>query len=137
MDSPTGNSINPIALALRRAKQTRTTSTTTSMTSLDKELDYYDQFWRSFEPNSDTFNEFAFWSEMRPGNEHNPSSFSVLASIAPDILAIPASTAPLERIFSQIGQVIGFNRNKISDSAMVKEVFIRCNKQYLHYSKNL
>jgi hypothetical protein len=48
-----------------------------------------------------------------------------------DILAIPASTAPLERVFSVASQVLGNNRHSISDANLQKELFIRCNKIFL------
>lgn len=120
----------PMALALQRAKRLRSIAAMNSTSALAKEMDYYERCAQNIVLGED-FDVFAFWAGTK--NEFIPGQLPIMASVAPDVLAIPASTAPLERIFSQIGQVIGFNRHRIADGNMAKETFIRCNKQYLYY----
>ena len=57
--------------------------------------------------------------------------FPVLAPIACDILAVPASTAPVERIFSTGGDATGGKRNRLTQKNLEREIFIRRNKKYL------
>src|SRR3712207_3558323 len=44
----------------------------------------------------------------------NPT-FSILPSIALDVLAIPATTAPVERVFSHAGCALGLRRLRLTD----------------------
>ena len=57
--------------------------------------------------------------------------FPVLAPIACDILAVPASTAPVEQIFSTGGDATGGKRNRLMQKNLEREIFIRRNKKYL------
>lgn len=122
---------SPIALALQRAKQLRSIASSSTKSALAKETEYYEKCAQNLSLKQD-FDVFGFWTGKT--NELIPMQLPTLSSIAPDILAIPASTAPLERAFSQIEKVIGSNRHRIGDDNMVKETFIRCNKQYLNYN---
>jgi len=55
-----------------------------------------------------------------------------LAQIACEILATPASTAPVERIFSSRGEVTRGKRNRLTDHNLEREVFLRRNKKYIN-----
>ena len=57
--------------------------------------------------------------------------FPVLAPIACDILAVPASTAPVEWIFSTGGDATGGKRNRLTQKNLEREIFIQRNKKYL------
>ena len=59
------------------------------------------------------------------------SRFPSLAKIACDLLAVPASTAPVERIFSTSGEATTGRRNRLTDENLEREVFLRQNKMYL------
>lgn len=61
----------------------------------------------------------------------NDEHFPVLAPIACDILAVPASTAPVERIFSTGEDATGGKRNRLTQKNLEREIFIRRNKKYL------
>ena len=50
--------------------------------------------------------------------------YPVLAPIACDILAVPASTAPVERIFSTGGDATGGKRNRLTQKNLEREIFI-------------
>ena len=57
--------------------------------------------------------------------------FPVLALIASHILAVPASTAPVEWIFSTSGDATRRKRNRLSWKNLERQIFIQRNKKYL------
>jgi len=59
-----------------------------------------------------------FWLE-------NESTYPLLASLAYDILSIPASSTPVERLFSTAGLVSSGRRNRISDRSLEREVMLK------------
>ena len=61
-----------------------------------------------------------FWKE-------NTSRFPILSRVAQSLLAIPASSAPVERLFSIAGKLFGPDRCRLSDGHFQKLVFIRSN----------
>ena len=65
-----------------------------------------------------------FWVE-------NESSYPLLSAVAIDLLSIPASSAPVERVFSIAGESTTGKRNRLSDKNLEREVIIRNNKHYL------
>lgn len=62
----------------------------------------------------------AFWRE-------HAHKFPSLASIAPGYLSIPASSAPVERLFSIAGKVFRPERCELADSTFETLMFVRCN----------
>jgi hypothetical protein len=73
--------------------------------------------------NSATFNSaentMAFISQR--------SDFSGLQSLFERVLCAPASSAPVERIFSQSGLIVRPHRAKISDKLLEGIVYLKCN----------
>ena len=65
-----------------------------------------------------------FWKEKE-------KEFPKLCKIALAVLAVPATTAPVERIFSQAGMSTGGKRDRLNDENFVREVMIRVNKWLL------
>ena len=59
------------------------------------------------------------------------STFPILAPFAIDLLVIPASSAPVERMFSTAGIVTSGRRNRLTGHNLEREVFIKRNKHYL------
>ena len=57
----------------------------------------------------------------------NAHRFPILAKIAMKHHCIPASSAPVERIFNSGGQFFRPTRNRLSDQAFEKLMFIKCN----------
>jgi hypothetical protein len=55
----------------------------------------------------------------------------IIYSVAVDILAIPATSAPVERVFSKASLVLKKNRHNLSDEKMELEVFFRFNSKYI------
>lgn len=67
---------------------------------------------------------FIFWLSKK-------ESFPLLSKAAFDLLSTPASTAPVERIFSTGGDATIGHRNRLSDYNLEREILIRQNKKYI------
>ena len=65
-----------------------------------------------------------FWVE-------HEGTFPILAPFAIDLLVIPASSAPVERVFSTAGIITSGRRNRLTGFNLEREVFIKRNKKYL------
>ena len=61
-----------------------------------------------------------FWKE-------HMKKYPVLAKLAKECLAVPASSAPVERLFSIAGKVFTPERCRLTDSRFEQLMFIRCN----------
>ncbi len=61
----------------------------------------------------------------------NNEKYPDIAPIALDILVIPASSTPIERVFSTAGIVSGGRRNRLSAKRLEREVLIKKNKSFL------
>ena len=66
---------------------------------------------------------FDFWNTIK--------NYPIITSIACDILSLPPSTAPMERVFSTSGESTSGKRNKLTDNNLEREVLLRKNKKYL------
>ena len=67
---------------------------------------------------------FIFWQK-------NQKIYPLISSVALDLLSIPPSTAPVERIFSTGGEATTGRRNRLTDFNLEREILIRQNKKYL------
>ena len=65
-----------------------------------------------------------FWIE-------NEKTYPSLAPVACDLLIIPASSAPIERVFSTAGQITSGKRNRLNDRNLEREVLLKKNKVYI------
>ena len=65
-----------------------------------------------------------FWIE-------NAKSHPMLSPLACDLLTIPASSAPIERVFSTAGLVTSGKRNRLNDAHLDREILLKNNKKYL------
>ena len=61
----------------------------------------------------------------------NQEKYPDLAPVAFDLLIIPATSTPIERVFSAAGLVIAGKRNRLSATRLEREVFIKKNKSFL------
>ena len=68
-----------------------------------------------------------FWSMEGPGKEKYPSLFKV----AKRIFNVPASSAPVERIFSQGGLIMRPLRARLSENMLKTLMFLKCNENVL------
>lgn len=58
----------------------------------------------------------------------NQEKYSSMASCAFDVLTIPGSSVPVERVFSTAGHATMGKRNRLTDQNLKREVIIRKNK---------
>lgn len=58
------------------------------------------------------------------------STFPNLSKLARRYLSFPASSGPVERIFSSAGKIFRADRCKLSDRVFSQLSFIKCNKKY-------
>ena len=64
----------------------------------------------------------AFWKAPE-----NNARFSQMAKLASNYLCIPASSAPVERLFSITGKVFCPDRCRLNDELFQELMFIKCN----------
>ena len=62
---------------------------------------------------------------------HASKSYPLISGTACDILCTPASTAPVERVFSYSGEATKGKRNRLKDSNLERETLLRKNKDYV------
>ena len=62
----------------------------------------------------------SYWKEKRP-------SFPLLGRIAAKYLSIPATSAPVEKLFSVAGKFIQPERCRLTDTVFEKLIYIECN----------
>ena len=70
-------------------------------------------------------NPLAFWAVK-------DTSYPRLARLAEKFLAMPASSAPVERIFSIGSKIFRPDRCRLSDTVFEKLMFLRCNRDILN-----
>lgn len=58
-------------------------------------------------------------------------NYPLLSTVAKNVLIIPGSSAPVERVFSTAGESICGKRNRPSDKNLEREVLLRKNRKYL------
>ena len=66
-----------------------------------------------------------FWVETR-------EIYPTLSSVAFDILCIPGSSAPVERVVSIAGHATTGKRNRLSGKNLEHQIMIKANKYYLY-----
>lgn len=93
-----------------------------SITEEELEIENYMQYQPTTE--NLTIDPLQYWVDKR-------NQYPKLALIACDILATPASTAPVERVFSSAGETSKGKRNRISQKNLEREIFLRRNKVYI------
>lgn len=78
------------------------------------------------EPLADSVDPLTYWED-----EQNHQRFPLLSALALDLLCMPASSAPIERVFSTAGESSVGKRNRLSDLNLEREVLIRKNRHFL------
>lgn len=63
--------------------------------------------------------------------KRNRDEFPLLFELAMDILTIPATSAPIERVFSQASIAIGVRRVRLTGKNLEKEVMLKCNSCFI------
>jgi len=62
-----------------------------------------------------------YWNRMRP------ICTTRLADVAADLLTVPASSVPSERLFSVAGVMCAGKKHAISDANLERRVLLKCN----------
>jgi hypothetical protein len=68
-----------------------------------------------------------FWKE-------NCSDYAMLAKLAKRLLAVPASSAAVERVFSQTGFILRPHRRTLNDLNAENLFFVKCNNEVFKWS---
>lgn len=74
-----------------------------------------------FEEKNGMINPFSFWAKQ----EH---SMLLIARVAAHVLTIPATSAPVERVFSHSWLIARPHRATISDTNLSHIIFLKCNR---------
>ena len=90
----------------------------------EQELERYMESMPSLGDDDDPL---AFWVEQK-------DFYPLLSALAVDIMSIPGSSAPVERIFSTAGEATTGKRNRLSHNNLEREILIRKNKKYMYTS---
>jgi len=64
-------------------------------------------------------------------NVYSEKEYHLLRPLLSKIFSIPATSAPVERIFSQGGIIMRSHRAKLGDDLLEMLMFLRCNGNYL------
>ena len=86
--------------------------------------DEVEHYFDALESLSEDADPFDYWLSHQ-------STFPLLSAIAVDILSIPGSSAPVERVFSVAGESTTGRRNRLSEHNLEREVLLRKNKHFL------
>ena len=65
-------------------------------------------------------NPFKFWKE-------NEKKCPLMARLAREVLGVPSSSSPVERLSSMAGKVFTLERCRLTDTRFEQLMFIRCN----------
>lgn len=92
----------------------------------DAEIDEFLQFRGRFQisETQSVGNPISFWMSKA-------SVFPSLHKVAIDILCVPATSAAVERVFSQAGLSASVLRSRLSDQNLESEVMVRVNRELL------
>lgn len=83
-----------------------------------------ERYFDSLESLADDADPFDYWIAHQ-------ATYPLLSSVAVDILVIPGSSAPVERVFSTAGESSTGKRNRLSGHSLEREVLLRKNKHFL------
>ncbi len=82
------------------------------------------KYFDSSEPLAEEADPFDYWLTNR-------GSYPMLSSMAIDMLSIPGSSAPVERVFATAGESTLGRRNRLCEHNLEREVLLRKNKHFL------
>ena len=82
-----------------------------------------EHYFDSVETLAESADPLCYWEEVK--------EYPLLSTIALDVLAIPASSAPIERVFSTAGDSTSGKRNRLADKNLEREILLKKNKHFL------
>ena len=83
-----------------------------------------ERYFDSVEALAEHADPISYWEGMM-------QEYPLISSVALDILSIPASSAPIERVFSTAGESTIGKRNRLADHNLEREIILKKNKHYL------
>ena len=83
-----------------------------------------ERYFQTVETAAEKVDPIEFWISQE-------QKYPSLSSLAVDILSIPGSSAPVERIFSIAGEATTGKRNCLFDKNLECEILLRANKHFL------
>ena len=119
-ESPSPKRFKHLSLLLAEKKKQRHQQNHT-ISEVQQEMDHY--VCSIYQQSMDD-DPFEFWLQ-------NLSSLPNLANFTLDLLTVPASTAPIETVFSVGGEATTGKRNRLTDHRLECEILIRKNRLYL------
>ena len=82
-----------------------------------------ERYFTTIESAAEGVDPLEYWVDLK-------STLPLLSKVAVDMLVIPASSTPIERVFSTAGETSIGRRNRLSDSNLEREIMLK-NKHYL------
>lgn len=83
-----------------------------------------ERYFDSVESLAENVDPLLYW-------QNQTQEYPLLSSVALDYLTIPASSAPIERVFSSAGESTTGKRNRLADANLEREILLKKNKHYL------
>lgn len=96
-------------------------STETDSVVVKEVAKYFDDL--PYEENCELDPVIDFWPK-------NFDQYPLLAALATDVLIIPATSAPIERVFSQASIALGCKRVRLTGNNLEREVMLKCNRRF-------
>ena len=75
-------------------------------------------------------NKPAFEEDALAFRKENAATYPTLVQLAQKYIPVPASSVPVERIFSVAGQILHPERAVMSDTTFETQMFVKCNKAF-------
>ena len=83
-----------------------------------------ERYFDSVEALAEHVDPISYWEGMT-------QEYPLISSVALDTLSIPASSAPIERVFSTAGVSTIGKRNQLADYNLEREIILKKNKHFL------
>ncbi len=101
----------------------KTGADNTALTAKNQFAKYLEEV-DGYDPTEGRCNVFHFWAD-------NKKKFPHLSNLAIRVLSIPASSAPIERVFSRGGIIMRPHRARLGAETLSKLIFLKCNETLL------
>lgn len=102
----------------------RSSFTTESSSAAELELEAYLSELKASGGTFLSVDPFAFWNERK-------DKYPFMYNVAVDVLAIPATSAPVERVFSRASFILSRKRHNLEDKKLESELFYKVNIEFM------
>lgn len=120
-DAPPPPQVAPVGFLSYRRKKQRSTGPREQDTARQQLLRYLDMDPTDNDDSDGVINPFSFWAKYR-------EELPLITRVAEHVLIVPATSAPVERIFSHGGLIARPHRATISDKNLCSIIFLKCNR---------